>query len=89
MTKIIRQMNSFKRDIKRITKRNKDLAKLYQVVSQLANGIKLNPKHRPHKLSGNWYPKMECHIDPDWLLIYEEDQTTLTLYRSGSHADLF
>ncbi len=89
MVKIIRQINSFKRDVKRLQKRNKDLTKLYNVVSLLANGSKLPPERHLHKLSGNWHPKMECHIMADWLLIFEENETILTLYRTGSHADLF
>lgn len=89
MTKIIRQVNSFKKDIKRVKRRRKDIKKLYAVIEQLANDKALAPVYRPHRLSGNWGNKMECHIEPDWLLIYEEDKTTLTLYRTGTHSDLF
>ena len=85
----IRQVGSFKRDLKKITKRSKDLSKLYGVVEKLAKGTKLEPRHRPHALVGNYVNKMECHIEPDWLLIYEVTDELVILYRTGTHADLF
>ncbi len=85
----IRQVSSFKRDLKKITKRSKDLDKLYEVVEKLAKDIKLEAHHRPHKLIGNYAEKMECHIEPDWLLIYEITDELVILYRTGTHSDLF
>jgi mRNA interferase YafQ len=85
----IRQVSSFKRDLKKITKRSKDLDKLYEVVEKLAKDIKLAAHHRPHKLIGNYAEKMECHIEPDWLLIYEVTDELVILYRTGTHSDLF
>ncbi len=87
--RIVRQANSFKRDLKKVTKRSKNLEKLYSIVEKLAKGIELEPRHRPHGLIGNYADKMECHIEPDWLLIYEVTDELVILYRTGTHADLF
>ncbi len=85
----IRQANSFKRDLKKITKRSKNLEKLYLIVEQLVKGLDLSPRHKAHKLIGNYAEKMECHIEPDWLLIYEVTPELVILYRTGTHSDLF
>lgn len=85
----IHQSIPFRRDLKRIRKRGKDLAKLFAVVEKLALGLALSPRHRPHPLMGEWKPKWECHIEPDWLLIYEVQDKDLYLVRTGTHADLF
>lgn len=87
--KRIKQSNSFKKDIKRAIKRGKNLQKLYLIVEKLVQGTELEDKHHPHKLAGNYLDKWECHIEPDWLLIYELTNDSLILYRMGSHADLF
>ncbi|QQV75238.1 mRNA interferase toxin YafQ [Rickettsia tillamookensis] len=55
----------------------------------LINNITLPQKYRPHKLTGDHYPKWECHIEPDWLLIYEIKKDIIILYRTGTHSDLF
>lgn len=90
MMKAIRQVTTFKRDLKRITKRNKkNLQKLYDVVALLSNGFPPKEYHRSHKLVGDYAQKWECHIEPDWLLIYEITEEKVILYRTGSHADLF
>jgi len=65
--RIIRQANSFRKDLKKVTKRSKNLDKLFSIVEKLAFGIDLESRHRPHKLIGNYSNKMECHIEPDWL----------------------
>lgn len=85
----IRQANSFKRDLKKVTKRAKNLEKLYVIVEKLAKGIELEPRHRAHRLIGNYVDKMEYHIEPDWLLVYEVNDEFVILYRTGTHADLF
>lgn len=77
------------RDLKRVSKRNKDLKKLQSIVRMLVTDIPLLPKNKPHKLVGNNSPKWECHIEPDWLLIYEISDSAVILYRTGTHADLF
>ena len=87
--KQIRMSNEFTRDLKRIKKRGKLLSKLNILVDLLVLGKKLGVKYREHKLSGNYRGKMECHIEPDWLLIYEVSVDFIILYRTGSHADLF
>jgi len=79
----------FKQDLKRAAKRKRDLDKLTAITSMLVNDIPLSPKHRPHKLVANNSPKWECHIEPDWLLIYEIKDDTVILYRTGTHSDLF
>jgi mRNA interferase YafQ len=87
--KKIKQSSSFKKDIKRATKRGKNLQKLYHIIEKLLHGKELESKNHPHRLTGNYLDKWECHIEPDWLLIYEFADDTLILYRMGSHADLF
>ena len=68
-----------------------DLTPVAHIVTKLANGETLDPKHKDHSLSGNWTGHRECHIQPDWLLIYryEEEVLVLTLSRTGTHSDLF
>ena len=81
--------NQFDRDLKRMVKRGKNPKKLGTVIKKLQIGEDLEKKHRPHPLSGNWFEYMECHIEPDWLLIYQLSKTELRLVRTGSHSDLF
>ena len=82
---------SFKKDIKRAKKQNKDLDKLFEVIEIIANGEKLEKKYKDHTLKGKYEGSRECHVEPDWLLIYEicDDVLVLMLYRVGSHSDLF
>jgi len=81
----------FKKDLKLAKKQGKDVEKLFEVVEKLACGEKLDPKYKDHELTGNFRGCRECHIDPDWLLIYEVigDVLVLMLYRLGSHSELF
>ena len=81
----------FKKDLKVIIKRGYDMRLLDDIVSRLANGEKLPDKNKDHALVGNFGGCRECHITPDWLLIYEIDNDELLLYltRTGSHSDLF
>ncbi|MDQ3459449.1 MAG: type II toxin-antitoxin system YafQ family toxin [Deinococcota bacterium] len=79
----------FERDLKRMRKRGKDLDKLFHVVEKLRLGEELEPRHRPHTLTGNWKPFWELHVEPDWLLVYEPTDEVLYLVRTGTHADLF
>jgi mRNA interferase YafQ len=87
--KAIFQTSQFKKDFKRIKKRGKDLNKLKDVVSAMANSEALQERHRDHALSGNWLGSRDCHIEPDWILIYRIDGEFLFLERTGSHSDLF
>ena len=81
--------NAFKKDAAALAKRGYDRAKLDAIVRLLAAGDPLPARCRPHKLQGDWEGVWECHIGPDWLLIYEFTELTLTLLRTGTHADLF
>jgi len=83
--------NAFKRDYRRVQKRGLDLQKLKDVVAKLADGEALPPANKDHPLSGNWANHRECHIAPDWLLIYQirDNLLILELTRTGTHADLF
>jgi mRNA interferase YafQ len=79
----------FDRDLTRVKKRGKALSKLWITVEQLLSGSELEPRYKKHRLSGNWYPFWECHIEPNWLLIWEEKIGEILLVRTGSHSDLF
>ena len=85
-----KQTSQFKKDLKRLIKQGKDMSKLGEVVDALIDGKDLGIKHRDHALSNNWAGFRDCHIEPDWVLIYrkEDDILVLTLTRSGSHAEL-
>jgi len=80
---------AFKKDYKRVSKQGKNSLKIDNILHSLAHQIPLDPKLRDHKLSGNYAGKRDCHIEPDWLLIYEIIDTKLFLYRTGSHSELF
>ena len=81
----------FKKDIKLVQKQGKNLDKLFHVVELLSNDEKLDVKYRDHELSGNYDGFRECHIEPDWLLVYRKNSEQIILYllRTGSHSDLF
>lgn len=83
--------NQFKKDLKLASKRGYKLELLEKTVDKIANNIKLEDKYRDHALTGNYIGFRECHIQPDWLLIYriENDELILFLSRTGSHSDLF
>jgi mRNA interferase YafQ len=91
MTYTVLQTSHFKRELKRAAKRGCDMGLLKAVVALLAEGKPLAEKHRDHALSGTFSGFRECHITPDWLLVYLVDngQLVLTLTRTGSHSDLF
>lgn len=83
--------NQFKKDLKLAQKRGYDLNRIKQVISRLANGETLDPKYRDRFLTGDYGSYRECHIQPDWLLIYQIDGDRLILFlaRTGTHSDLF
>lgn len=87
----IKFTNQFKKDLKLAKKQNRDLDKLFDVVHILADGRTLDTKYRDHDLSGKYKGTRECHIEPDWLLIYEirSDVIVLVLNRIGTHSELF
>ena len=78
----------FKQDIKRCKNRNKDLDKLEFVIKELCCGKRLDLKYRQHLLSGKYNNRYECHIEPDWLLIWFIAGNKLILERTGTHSDL-
>ncbi len=87
----VKPTTKFQRDLKRAQKRGYDISLLTEIIKKLANGETLPEKNRDHSLSGDYAGCRECHITPDWLLIYEIDNGELILYltRTGSHSDLF
>lgn len=87
----IKYENTFRKDYKRIIKRGYDSSKLFDVIESLTSEMPLQAKNKDHNLTGNYSEFRECHILPDWLLIYRinESNKTLELVRTGSHSDLF
>lgn len=85
----IRRETQFKKDFKKIVRQGKDAAKLKDVITALVWGKPLPENNRDHKLSGTYSDCRECHIEPDWLLIYRIDLDEIVLIRTGSHSDLF
>jgi mRNA interferase YafQ len=79
------------KDLKLARKRNFDENKLNQIIQLLFSGSELPEKHKNHFLKGNYKGLYECHISPDWLLIYSKNETIrlITLIRTGTHSDLF
>ena len=88
---IVKPTTQFKKDYKPAMKRGLKIGLLEDVVAALAMGEPLPEKNKDHALSGNWVGHRECHILPDWLLVYriEDDVLVLTLVRTGTHSDLF
>ena len=81
--------SQFKKDYKLAKRQGRSLADLRSVIEKLAARVPLPVKHRDHALSGRWNRHRECHITPDWLLIYRIDDEELILERVGSHSELF
>lgn len=83
--------NQFKRDFKLMQKRGKDIEKIKTVMFKLQRQERLEPYYNDHKLTGDYEGHRDCHIEPDWMLIYRVDKAaqTITFTRTGSHADLF
>ncbi len=79
----------FERDLKVAVKRGKDISKIKNLISMLVNEASLPLKFRNHKLKGNFKFRWECHIEPDWLLIYKLQDGIIIFERTGSHSDLF
>ena len=81
--------HQFKKDLRLAKKQGKNLGKFRYVLELLLNSQPLAAKNRNHKLKGKYQGYWECHIVPDWLLVYKKTTSTLTLARIGSHSDLF
>ena len=85
----LRLTAQFRKDDRRVRRRGKDTDRMDRIIEKLVSGERLEPRHRAHRLSGNLSPYWECHIEPDWLLIWDDDGSTVTLIRTGTHSDLF
>lgn len=88
---IVKPTTQFKKDYKLAMKRGLEIDMLEDIIAALATGEPLPARNKDHPLTGGWIGYRECHIRPDWLLIYrmEEDVLVLTLIRTGTHSDLF
>ena len=86
----VKYTTQFKKDYKLAAKQGRKIELLKKVITDLANGVPLPEKNNDHALTGNWIGHRECHILPDWLLIYriDGDVLVLTLVRTGTHSDL-
>jgi mRNA interferase YafQ len=85
----LRTTTAFERDLRRVNKQGKDLDKLETIVNTLQDREKLPARCRPHPLRGIWAGHWDCHVEPDWLLLYRVTNEALILVRTGGHADLF
>ncbi len=85
----LRRVSQFKKDYKRCLKRGEDIEQLHTVIEALAKSKKLGAKYRDHSLLGDYRDCRECHIRPDWFLIYKLTENELILVRTGTHTDLF
>jgi mRNA interferase YafQ len=81
--------NQFEKELKHQILRGKNPRKLWDIVNRLVKGEQLDPKHRNHKLKGDFKDCWECHIEPDWLLIYHKLKDELIFVSTGTHSDLF
>jgi mRNA interferase YafQ len=81
--------SKFKRDVNRMEKRGKEMAGLREVIQLLIDGKPLPARYRDHPLTGDWKHFRDCHIEPDWVLIYKVEGNDLYLVETGTHADLF
>lgn len=87
--KTFRLTSAYKKDLKRIARRGYDLALLVNVLNAVGEDRQLPAARRDHPLKGEWKGWRECHVEPDWLLIYKATETEVLLARTGTHADLF
>ena len=87
----IEMTNSFKRGLKRVAKRHKDIDKLQHVIDKLSAGKKLEAKYMDHQLTGSLKDYRDCHIEPDWVLVYRiyKDKLILFLTDTGTHQEVF
>ena len=85
----IRRSSKFKKDLRKAQSQGRDLELLKDVIRTLQEGRMMAARHRDHSLSSNWEDHRECHVTPDWLLVYQVTETELRLVRLGSHSELF
>jgi mRNA interferase YafQ len=87
--RVLLTTRAFERDVKRMVKRGLDPGRLRTAIEALRLGRPLEPRYRDHALAGDWKGFRDCHLAPDWLLIYRISDEAVNLARTGSHADLF
>jgi mRNA interferase YafQ len=87
--KTFRRTHQFRRDVKRMQRQGREVEKLRRVLEALVKGDPLAASYRDHVLVRQYKGTRECHIEPDWLLIYEWAEAEIVLIRTGSHSDLF
>jgi mRNA interferase YafQ len=87
----VKTTNKFEKDFELMIRQGKDIEKLKIIMRMLAREESLEPRHRGHKLTGSYISHRECHVEPDWLLVYRVDikEQTITFVRTGSHSGLF
>lgn len=85
----MRAGNQFRRDLRKVEKQGRDMAKLRTLIDLLLSEQALPVRYKDHALRGNWAGHRDAHIEPDWVLIYRVSDGLLWLYRTGSHAELF
>lgn len=85
----LKYKNTFEKDMQRMEKRGKDLKKIREILYLLTEEKPLSIRLRDHLLVGNYVGRRECHIEPNWLLIYKKESDSIILERTGTHADLF
>jgi mRNA interferase YafQ len=87
----VKTTNKFEKDFELMIRQGKDIEKLKIIMRMLAREESLDQRHRGHKLTGSYISHRECHVEPDWLLVYRVDikEKTITVVRSGSHSGLF
>lgn len=79
----------FKKDLARSIKRGKDPSKIGKIIEILAENKELSPRYKDHALIGDYKGRRDCHIEPDWLLIYKKEDNSIIFERTGTHSDLF
>ena len=87
--RIVRRTSHFKKDVKRLIKRGKNFDKFKIIIQKLVHGERIEPHYRDHQLTGEYKGFRECHVEPDWLLIYEITDKEVIQVRTGTHSDLF
>ncbi len=85
----VRQTKRFRSDLKKMKRRGKDLDKLFRAAELIISGKVLPPRFKAHRLSGPWNQVWECHLEADWLLVYNVNKSEVCFIRTGTHADLF
>ena len=85
----IQQTSRFKKALKRMKARGADMALLAKILENLQRGETLDARYKNHPLAGQWFGTFDCHIQPDWILIYRLTDDTLILEATGTHSDLF